>query len=236
MITDLFAIALVAAVVLVFSRWRQAIYFVIVFGALQDPVRKLTPDTPALMAITTIPIWAAACLMAFSRDRMWASFRRAWPQPATLMRLFLFSLIPATLVVFQYGLEAWRLATIGLFGYLMPMASVLVGFVYASSHEDVRRVIVFYCLFTAAMMTGSFLEYSGLAADWGAIGTGALNVRWVRYLGTEQVDLVTGFYRSPDIMGWHAATLAMFAITLQLSPVSRRQRGVWPLMAVIGVL
>src|SRR6202008_2470331 len=106
----------------------------------QDPIRKLTPDTPAIMAITAIPIWSAACLIAFNRDRMWAIFRGTWPRVASVIRLFLLSLIPATLVVFQYGLSAWRLATIGLFGYLMPMASLLAGFVYTTSRDELRRV------------------------------------------------------------------------------------------------
>jgi hypothetical protein len=233
-ITDLFALGVLAAVILVLTRWRAGIFLAIVFGALQDPIRKLTPDTPAIMAITSIPIWSASCLIAFNRDRMWATFRKTWPRVASAMRLFLLSLIPATLIVFQYGLGAWRLATIGLFGYLMPMASLLAGFIYTTSRDELRRVLVFYCLFTAAMMSGSFLEYTGAAPGWAVLGTGAMNVRWVRYMGVEQVDLITGFYRSPDVMGWHAAALTMFAMTLQLDPACRRRR-VWPLLAVIGI-
>jgi O-antigen ligase len=85
------------------------------------------------------------------------------------------------------------------------------------------------------MMTGSFLEYSGALGDSPVVGTSALNVQWVRYLesGQGQVNLIAGFYRSPDIMGWHAAALAMFALTLRLA--STRNRNFWTLLAVIGL-
>src|SRR5207244_3887398 len=62
----------------------------------------------------------------------------------------------------------------------------------------------------------------------------ALGVQWVRSFGAEQVDLISGLYRSPDLMGWHAAALAMFTLTL----LTERRRGtvIWLLMAGAGVL
>jgi hypothetical protein len=122
-----------------------------------------------------------------------------------------------------------------LFGYLVPVASVLAGFAYVTARSDMRRILVFYCLFTAVMMSGTFVEYSGIAPDWAAIGTSALNIHWIRYVGMEQADLISGFYRSPDIMGWHAAALTIFALTLQLEP-DRRRGPLWPVLAVMGIL
>jgi hypothetical protein len=232
--TDLFALCVASGVIIALARWRAAIFLVILVGTLQDPVRKLTPDTPAIMAVTSIPVWLAAWVGAFHRERAWASLRRAWPAISRTAGLFLIALLPATLLVFQHGAGVWRVVVIGLFGYLVPLASVLAGFVFARSPTDIRRVLVFYSLFTAALMSGTLLEYTGSAGDWLALGTEAFNTQWVRYGTGEPVPLMSGFYRSPDVMAWHAAALTMFSLTLALE--RHKGRGVWPLLAVVGVV
>ena len=219
MISELFAILIVASTLVALVRWRTGIYLMIIVGTLQDPVRKLTTDAPAIMAVSSLPIWCAMIVSSFHSAHSWKSFRQKWPQLARLTFIFVLSLLPATILVFQYGLDAWRIAAIGIFGYLVPVASLLTGFVYAREPDAVRSLLRFYCIYTGLFLVGAFLEYGGLMGDWPALGTGALNVQWVRYLegGQGQVNLIAGFYRSPDIMGWHAAALAMFALTLRLS-------------------
>jgi hypothetical protein len=231
---DLFALLVVVCVLVALVRWRTGAYLMIIVGTLQDPVRKLTPDAPAIMAVSSLPIWCAMILSSV-RVHSWRTFRQKWPQLARLTVLFLISLLPASLLVFQYGVEAWRVAVIGMFGYLVPIVSLLTGFVYARSPDGLRSLLKFYCVYTGVLMLGSFLEYSGLMGDWSALGTSALNVQWVRYLeyGQGQVNLIAGFYRSPDIMGWHAAALAMFALTLWLA---RTPGGnLWTLLAALGL-
>lgn len=41
-------------------------------------------------------------------------------------------------------------------------------------------------------------------------------MNWIRFSGNEVVDLIGGFYRSPDIMGLHAAQVAMFSLVLTI--------------------
>jgi O-antigen ligase len=232
-ISDLFALAIVVSVIVALVRWRAGIYLMIIVGSLQDPIRKITPDAPAIMAISSLPIWCAMIISSFHSAHSWQAFRQKWPQLARMTVLFLISLLPATLLVFQYGLDAWRMAAIGIFGYLVPVVSLLTGFVYARDPADVRRLVKFYCAFTGVLMTGSFLEYGAAMPDWPAIGTSALNMQWVRYVDTGQVKLIAGFYRSPDIMGWHAAALAMFAVTLRLAGV--RGAKLWNTLAIVAV-
>jgi hypothetical protein len=205
-----------------------------VFGALQDPIRKLTPGTPAIMAVSTLPIFCAACLQALSRERAWPALKQMWPRISKPMVWFLISLLPATLYLFRFGLGVWPVAAIGLFGYLAPVAALLLGFVYVRDGVHLRKLLVFYTLFSGLLLSGAFLEYLGFAARWSALGTAAMGMRWIRWFGTQQVDLIAGFYRSPDIMGWHAASVAMFALTLQMD--KRRGRVLWLLLAGAGIL
>jgi len=235
LIAELFGASVVAAAAVAFTRWRAALYLIIVVGALQDPIRKLTPLTPAIMAVSSLPIFCAACLALFARERPWSAFVRALPRVRRPTVLFLLSLLPATALTFQYGLAAVPMALIGLFGYLAPLAALLLGFVHARTAADIRRILVFYACFTGLLTVGSFLEYLHMGTEWPVLGTNALGVRWVRGFGNEQVEMISGLYRSPDLMGWHAATLAMFALTL-LTEKRRRGTALWILMAAAGSL
>ena len=233
---DLFVGGLLAATLIALARWRAAPFLLIVFGELQDPVRKLTPGAPALMAISSLPIFCAACVPVLSRERAWTALKRVWPRVTKSMLWFLFSLVPATALLFRHGWLVWPVAVIGLFGYLAPVAALLAGFVYVRDSEHLRRLLVFYCLFTGVLMSGAFLEYVGYAASWKALGTAALGTQLIRWFGTSQVELMSGFYRSPDVMGWHAATLTMFALTLL---TQRRRSGsgaLWLALGVVGIL
>ncbi len=186
------------------------------------------------MAVSTLPIFCAACLQALSRERAWPALKRMWPRITKPMLWFLISLLPATLLLFRFGLGVWPVAAIGLFGYLAPVAALLAGFVYARNGAEIRKLLVFYTLFSGLLLSGAFLEYLGFAARWSALGTAALGAQWTRWFGNQQVEMIAGFYRSPDLMGWHAASVAMFALTLQMD--TRRGRALWLLLAAAGIL
>jgi hypothetical protein len=64
-------------------------------------------------------------------------------------------------------------------------------------------------------MVGGPIEYLD-ASPSPIIGTDALQARWIRYGFDAPFELVSGFYRSPDIMGWHAAALVTLGATLLL--------------------
>ena len=103
MITDLFAVGVIAAAVVALTRWRAAPFLLIVFGALQDPIRKLTPGTPAIMAVSILPIFCAACIQVLSRERAWPALKHMWPRITRPMLWFLISLLPATVLLSGSG-------------------------------------------------------------------------------------------------------------------------------------
>ncbi len=242
MITTLFLLFIGIATVAAARRWRTGVLLGMVVGVLQDPIRKLTPGAPPLMAVCSLPIWIAAFANLYRTERgVWSRLRQARPGVSRGMAVFLIALLPATLVVFQYGFEAWRMAVLGMLGYAAPLAAVSAGFAYAQRPHQVRRLLAFYCVLTALMLGGSLLEYLDLFPDWAALGTEALGTHWIRYTNPEQqesldigaiVQLVSGFYRSPDIMGWHAAALVMLALTLALQREGRKIP--WLILAAWG--
>jgi hypothetical protein len=232
-----FLAGLVAVAVLVaFRNWRWGIALGFLIGIVQDPIRKLTPATPGLMAVSSAPVWIAVILSGLAaRPRSVVRFQRAFPHIATWMLLLTISLIPATLQVFKLGPVVWQLALIGLYGYLCPLGAILIGAFVVRSARDLRRLMLFYLIVTGIFLVGVLLEYQGSFSHWRTLGTWALGANWDRYGRGYALGLMTGFYRSPDVMAWHAATVVILSLTLALQ--GRRARAV-PLLglAVLGAI
>ncbi len=227
-------VALIAvAAVATLKDWRRGVYFVIVLAALQDPVRKLTIGTPALIVLSALPVWFAAGQRV--AGTAWRGFLQAFPDLTGAMRLFAAALPIPVAITLSYGLDAWALAALGLFGYLAPILAIAIGFVHVRKLVDVERVLTFYCLVTPVALVGALLEYLGVAPDWPAIGTAALGAEWLRTGAGSALKLISGFYRSPDIMGWHAASVVMLGATVALHRGYRRSAWLFAPIAFAAV-
>ncbi len=241
MLIDLFGFFILAASAVAFADARAGLRLAIVAGLLQDPVRKLTPGTPPILAISALPIVAAALVGAFGRDpQLLTRLARAYPRLVRSLEIFALSLAPGVLILLvSYGLAAWTAVVLGLFGYLTPLLAMVWGFNFTRSADDLRRLLAFYCLTTAVALTGALFEFLQLWPDWPALGTAALGAPWIRFTPSGLViRLITGFFRSPDVMGWHAATLTMAALTLALARDRPRARAflllaVWAAFCVL---
>jgi len=236
MATYLYVGLTLLATVIASRKWRAGVAWAIAVGVLQDPIRKLTPGAPAIMALSSLPVWAALMLkLRITERETWRRLRTDCPSVARRMAVFVVLLLPAAAVAFQYGLGAWRLVVIGTLGYIAPLLGIFMGFAYVDRADRLRSLLVFYCVVTSAMMAGSLCEYAGVLASWPAIGTEALGMKWLRYPSAGGVfEMISGFYRSPDIMGWHAAALTMLSLTLAVAGGGRAVK--WLPSAVLGAV
>jgi len=215
-----------------FQRWRLGFFFMIVIGVLQDPIRKVTHGTPAYLVLCTVPIWFTMILGALRhRKQLLTNFESYNPRLLAAIQIFALALIPGTIISATYGAGSWKLTLIGLFAYASPGLGLLLGFNLAKNARGVERVLPFYCVVTAIMLSGVVMEQFSVFPSWRALGTEALGTRWIRTRTGYAVLMKSGFYRSPDVMGWHAATLSMLAIALALKHVGIRR---WIWVAVAG--
>lgn len=235
MLLELFAVSIFVAAILAWNNWRRGVLLLIVIGTLQDPIRKLTPEAPAILAIASLPVWLAMVVGAYRSDPgLWRRFARAHPQPARAMGLFVLCLIPPVLLVMSYGIAAWRMALLGSFAYVAPLATVVLGFSTLRQPAGLRRLLLFHAAYTTILLAGAWLEFLGVFPASPILGTSALGFTWVRTrYGAEALSLIAGVYRSPDLMAWHAAMLVMEATTLATTSVRRTDR-LWLLAAVWG--
>ncbi len=200
-----------------FTEWRRGIYVGILIDVLRDPVRKLVPEQPVIITLSGVLVWLCVVLTVLlaHRDQLRLLYQK-YPRLRTAMHLLLMALIPAagiSMISYSHG---WLMAAIGGLSYLIPTLGILAGFSFLRKEVDVANLMIWYVLVNAVMLTSVLLEYFG--AEVPALG--GIDHIWIRYRTGYIVDLMCGWYRSPDIMGLHAAHVIMFSVVLAMRPQS----------------
>ncbi len=231
-----FLFFLAIATFLSFENWRRGIFFLLLVAAVQDPVRKMIPGAPGYLVLSIMPVWFVIFFKSFPFiSKYWKSFTIHFSQLSGSIKLFLISLIPASLISATYGPGSWQITIIGLLSYSSLLLGIIFGYMQLEdNNKGIRQILVFYCVVTAVMLIGTPMEYLGMYKGWRALGTSALGMSWIRTTDYGFfVKLISGFYRSPDVMGWHSVTLTMFSVLLSIHSKGT-QRYKWLLFAGWG--
>jgi hypothetical protein len=232
MITIIFVAFLVLAIAVSLVDWRRGWLVALVVGFLQDPTRKITAGTPVVMTFSIILIYFAILFASqASLQRSLRDMRQRYPQIFSAGALFLvFLLIAAVNGLVTYGIDFWMVPTLSLFIYFMPAPAVVLGYAFADKEERVFTLFRFYSLVTSIALIGTPLEYFNV--KWAALGMVAMPEGFIRQLPGINIRILSGFYRAPDIMGWHAATLTMIGITMAVR--NKNLQTSWPWIATAG--
>lgn len=216
--------------------WRRGILLMIILAAVQDPLRKLVPGTPSWLVLVTAPVFAAAVFVSIATTRRWwGEFSRLYPAVAKgLLALIVLSL-PAALISATYGAGTWMLTLLGAFSYSVIFLAVIAGFHYPRSVADVRKVLAVYCIFHGVMLSGSIFEYLGMFPGWQVLGDDAFGYNWFRDMWGYRVDIISGFYRSGDVMGWHAVAVSTLSLVLAMTGRGMKRR-YWLILSALAVV
>ncbi len=211
-------------------RWRWGVFAAILIGLLQDPLRKMIPGAPGYLAMASLPVWMATLGSAlFSGEVTARRFLSNFPRFAKWVGIFfLYLIFPAALSA-SYGRNSWMITLLGAVIYSCAFFVLACGWQFPRSPSSIARILGFYCLAASLLLIGGPLDYFGLAKGFSAIGTKAMDMVWVTYRTGEAVFMYAGFFRSPDVMGWHATLVTMLACILAI-----RTRG-WARWFWIGV-
>ena len=214
--------------------WRRAWIMAVVCGVVQDPARKLTTGAPVYMTFSVIGIYAMILLVNHRRLQDHArEFANRFANLTTWFALVVFFLLLATANgLVTYGLTFWKVPLLSLFVYVLPIPAMLIGYIYLTDEAQLYRFFRFYAVLTSIALIGSTLEYTRV--DWRALGMVAQVGDQIRHLPGLQIRMISGFYRAPDIMGWHAATLATIALAMAVRSGLRRESWPWLLAAGWG--
>mgnify|MGYP001809544763 CR=1 FL=1 len=217
------------------NNWRTGPYWLIFLVAVQDPLRKMIPGAPSSVLLASAPIMVAMLVGLLGKRNWFGEIKRSYPSISNRLNLFLLACIPAAFISLTYSANSWLLTVFGIYAYGVFFISIAFGFHFARSPQDIHKLISFYCLISTVMLSGTFLEYFKLKPDWITLGTKALEMNWIRYSGNYVVELVAGFYRSPDVMGWHAAATSMLGFFLATTSKPPR-RFLWLIICALAIV
>ena len=214
--------------------WRRAWFLVVLCGVLQDPVRKLTAGTPVLISFLVVGLYA--CVIFGARNAILANltdFSRRFGQLYTAILAFVLLLVISGLNgLFTYGIDKWKVPLVSFFTYCVPLLAAIFGYAWLQREELMYRFFVFYSAITSLALLGTVFEYSRVQSR--LLGLIAFEGDYIRHLPGIQIRLLSGFFRGPDIMAWHAGMLTVIAIGMALRKGFGRSMLLWGGVAAWG--
>ncbi len=239
----MYSLALLALVtvscLVALQNWRTGLLLCVIVGMVQDPIRKVIPGTPPYLVMAFVPVYAAMFVGLLNERAVVRDFFRLYPQSLTIAQVFFLSLAVSSIQTLSYGAQGLFAIAVGLTFYVGWIPAFFLGYFFLrQSYRELERPLIIFGALTSIMMLGVPLEYLGLkfSEPWLGMVTkdGALPLEWRRwYNETQWVAMMSGFYRAPEIMAWHAATLVIMSIYLLL----RRPAfaGVWVAQTAWGL-
>lgn len=207
--------------------WRRGWMLVVICGVLQDPVRKVTAGSPVVISFLVVALYAA--ILFSGRDeilRHLGEFARRFGALYTSVVAFFFLLIVAALNgMFTYGFDKWKVPLLSLFTYCVPLLAALLGYTWLQREEWMYRFFRLFAVVTSIALVGSVMEY--MRVPWRILGMVSFEGDFIRHLPGIQIRLLSGIYRGPDVMAWHASMLTCIGIAMALRAGMSRNALLW---------
>jgi len=207
------------AIFLADGNWRDSLLYSVVIGFLQDPLRKITPDQPALYVGLVLIGMVLTGILLYSRigrlnlDPLFSGDR----QLIGVVEIFLTLLLIQTLNSFL-SVGSLTLTIIGLGFYLAPLVALWLGFQFALQPAAVQRFLRVYLAMAIVFAITIILSYRGVSTPFfNEVGEG-VKINIVE-LGIMQQGYV-GLWRSSEVAAWHMGAACCFLLILGIS--SRR--------------
>lgn len=216
-----YAFVAVSCVMVLVDR-RHGIFLGIVIDVLRDPVRKLAPEQPVMITLSGVVFWLVFLFtLLLANQKSVRDLFRQYPGLRTAGQLGMLALLPAAALSMISYHRGWVIAAIGMASYIVPALGIAAGYVLVRREAEILRIFAFYiCINSLALVSVPF-EFAKI--DVPALG--GIDNHWIRYHGDKVVDLMSGWYRSPDIMGLHAAQVAMFSLLLAIRSTGTGRTG-----------
>jgi hypothetical protein len=214
--------------------WRRAWLLVMLCGVIQDPVRKLSAGSPVYISFLVVLLYFTILFAARNEIRAAGiEFTYRFTSISTGIAAFVVLLIIAALNgMVTYGFDKWKAPAVSFLTYVVPIIAALLGYTWAQREEMMLRFFRLYAGITAVALTGTVLEYMRVQSR--LLGLVGFEGDYIRHLPGIQIRMLSGIYRSPDIMAWHAATLTTIGVAMALRAGLRRQMLLWSALAGWG--
>jgi hypothetical protein len=188
--------------------WRRGIYVVILAGFLQDPIRKMVEGQPVVFTLIAPALFGVCFVSALlAGERIgFKELNRFNPVLFVPASLFI-GWVSISVVMAYLNTQSIQLAGIGAMAYLAPLPGLMLGYRFARAPVDVTRMLWFYIAVATLFSLSLYLEAAGL--NWTTLGS--VGEGFVFYPESGGVTVLrSGFFRSPEVAGWHAAAAICF--------------------------
>jgi hypothetical protein len=214
--------------------WRRAWLLVMLCGVIQDPVRKLTAGSPVYISFLVVLLYFTILFSARNEMRTYAvEFTYRFTAISTGIATFVLLLLIAVINgVVSYGVDKWAAPAVSFLTYVVPVIAALLGYAWVQREEMLLNFFRLYAGITTVGLTGTVLEY--LRVQSRLLGLVGFEGDYIRHLPGIQIRMLSGIYRSPDIMAWHAGMLTAIGVAMTLRAGLRRQMLVWSAVAGWG--
>lgn len=206
--------------------WRYGVFFIVLWDACRDPIRKLLPEHLISLSVAGTFLWLF-CLLGVWRDKdlreMWSPVRIRLGRPPLLLLVFL---ILSSISGFLQHVPS-RVLGLGLASYLFPVIGLLTGIGFSRNRSSFHILILIYTVVNSIFIGTALLELAGLDSPV----LGGIQMEWYRFRGDYSIPLPCGVYRSPDILGLHAAHVFCMATLLVFASCKSAGRFGWFLLA-----
>ena len=234
-----FYIVVAVGAMFAITDWRYGLTIAIVLDCFRDPVRKLSEGEPTLVTYCVGVVWAASFVNLFAGHHSGLrKVRRRFPWLERAITWYVIGLIPGAVISLALYQNGVMLAALGFISYAAPLLGVALGVALAFELRHLKRLLQIYVILNSIAFVGSIAEW--LRWDWMALG-GLQGFEWIRHMPGVIVRLISGFFRSPDIAGFHAANALMVSAILLLNRgdqprMRRRINPLWLSTAVWSVV
>jgi hypothetical protein len=153
----------------------------------------------------------------------------------TVIVAFIFLLLVSAINgTITFGIENWKVPTISLVTYLIPLLAISLGYAWLNTERAMIRFLHVYSAVIGISLIGAMAEY--FRVRWPILGMVGFSGDFIRHLPGIQIRLVSGTFRGPDIMALHAASLTSIGIALALRSGVGKQMLFWSAVSVWGFL
>lgn len=235
MAVDIFIFFVFVGTVIAFLNWRYGLLIASLVGLLADPVRKMSETRTVYFTLAIAPIYAAMFLnLIATQSEPWRLFRDFPLLKLGVGLLAVVTGVAALVCLLNFGSVALLLIPLGLVSYFGSFPALVLGYYLIQRPAQLRWMFALAVLMSSLLMTGALFEYWGY--EWDVLGTLERTV-WLHHYGWGQyVRMISGFFRSPEILGWHSAMVTMLSITLFLTVRNRSAAVIWLLPGVWGLV
>jgi hypothetical protein len=201
-------IILLFVIVTLFLDWRKGLYFALLAGFLQDPIRKMIEGAPIEMTLLSTVVLSIIYVKINTGRVKGVGILSSYPSLRRPLLFFMF------LVVFQsfhayFNTSSVVIAVIGILAYSAPFPAVIISYRLVRTTSDVKKLLSAYTLMATFMVLTIWLEWYGF--EWTTLGT--FGKAWFVYYEGGALQMLSGFFRSPEIAAWHGATAASIALS-----------------------